>query len=75
MRRVSGRVLQLDVDAGGLAVLEVQWGVMDGDGAMAQPARRSRYEATAADKSYAARVAALNAAVAKFSADVAAAVK
>jgi len=74
-RRVTGRVSQLDVDAGGLAVLEVQWGVLEGDGAAAQPARRSRYEATAADKTYAAKVAALNATVAKFSVDVAAAVK
>ena len=74
-RRVTGRVSQLDVDAGGLAVLEVQWGVLAGDGAMAQPARRSRYEAMAADRSYAAKVSALNAAVAMFSADVAAAVQ
>ena len=74
-RRVTGRVSQLDVDASGLAVLQVQWGVLEGDGASAQPARRSRYEATAADKTYDAKVAALNAAVAKFSEDVAAAVK
>jgi uncharacterized lipoprotein YmbA len=74
-RRVTGRVSQLDVDVNGRAVLEVQWGVLEADGAAVQPARRSHYEATAAGKSYAARVAALNATVAKFSADVAAAVK
>jgi uncharacterized protein len=56
-------------------VLQVQWGVLESDGTPAQPAQRSRYEATAADNSYAAKVAALNAAVAKFSEDVAAAVK
>jgi len=74
-RRVTGRISQFDVDAGGLAVLEVQWGVLDGDGAMAQPAKRSRYEVPAKGKSYAEKVDALNAAVALFSADVAAAVK
>jgi len=74
-RRVVGRVSQLDVDAGGHAVLEVQWGVLGEDGKPAQPARRSRYEATAEGASYAAKVAALSAAVAKFSADVAAVVK
>jgi uncharacterized lipoprotein YmbA len=74
-RRVTGRVSQLDVDAAGLAVLEVQWGVLQGDGSPAQPARRSRYEATATGSSYAARVSALNSTVAKFSAEVAEAVR
>jgi uncharacterized lipoprotein YmbA len=74
-RRVTGRISQFDVDTEGLAVLEVQWGVLDGDGAMSQPARRSRYEVPAAGNSYAARVAALNSAVARFSEDVAAAVR
>lgn len=77
-RRVTGRVSRLDVDAQGLAVLEVQWGVLDVAGAPAgpggQPGRRSRYEARAAGASYAARVAAMNAAVTAFSADVADAV-
>lgn len=74
-RRVTGRVSWLDVDAAGLAVLEVQWGVLDAGNAVATPGRRSRYEAQAPDKGYAARVAAMNAAVARFSEDVAAAVK
>lgn len=74
-RRVTGRVSQLDVDANGLAVLEVQWGVLDGGGAMSQPGRRSHYEIPATGKGYAAKVAALNSAVAKFSEDVAAAVR
>ncbi len=74
-RRVTGRVSQLDVDAGGLAVLEVQWGVLDGDGAVREPGRRSRYEVKAAATDYASAVAAMNTAVAKFSEDVAAAVR
>lgn len=74
-RRVMGRVSQLDVDAAGLAVLEVQWGVLNEDGGMLQPARRSRYEIPATGKSYVAKVAALNSAVARFSEDVAAAVR
>jgi uncharacterized lipoprotein YmbA len=74
-RRITGRVSQFDVDATGLAVLEVQWGVLQGDGSSVRPGRRSRYEATATGSSYAARVAALNSTVAKFSAEVAEAVR
>lgn len=74
-RRVTGRVARLDVDAAGLAVLEVQWGVIGADGAVADPGRRSRYEARAEGRGYAARVAALNAVVGRFSSDVAAAVR
>ena len=72
-RRVTGRVLRLDVDAAGLAVLEVQWGVLDGAGAVSLPGRVSRYEAPSDGRDAAARVAALNATVTAFSADVAAA--
>lgn len=74
-RRVTGRVLQLDVDADGLAVLEVQWGVLDGAGAPSVPGRVSRYEARADGRDASARVAAMNATVTAFSADVAAAVR
>lgn len=74
-RRVTGRISRLDLDAKGLAVLEAQWGVLDGDGAIVQAARRSRYEATAAGTGYSARVKALDEAIAAFSRDVAAAVK
>jgi uncharacterized protein len=74
-RRVTGRISRLDVDAEGLAVLEVQWGVLAGDGALAEPGRRSRYEARAADDTYPARVAAMNATVTAFSTDVASAVR
>lgn len=73
-RRVTGRVLQLDVDADGLAVLEVQWGVLDGAGAVVRPGRVSRYEARARGGDADARVAAMNATVTAFSADVAAAI-
>ncbi|MDP2326176.1 MAG: PqiC family protein, partial [Gammaproteobacteria bacterium] len=74
-RRVTGRVSRLDVDAGGLAVLEVQWGVLDGTGAVSRPGRVSRYEARATGEGAAARVAALNATVTAFSADLAVAVR
>lgn len=74
-RRVTGRVLQLDVDAGGLAVLAVQWGVLDGAGAAIRPGRVSRYEARSTGVAAAARVAAINDTVTAFSADVAAALK
>lgn len=74
-RRVTGRVSQLDVDARGRAVLEVQWGVLDGEGAIAIPARRSRYEAATAGPGAGAAVAAMSETVRQFSEDVAAAVR
>ncbi len=74
-RRVTGRISRLDVDAGGLAVLVVQWGVLDGAGEVARPGSVSRYEARATDEGVAARVAALNATVMEFSADLAAALR
>jgi len=74
-RRVMGRVSRLDVDAGGLAVLEVQWGVLDGAGAVSQPGQVSRYEARATGEGAAARVAALNATVTAFSAELAVAIR
>ena len=64
---MTGRVLQLDVDAAGLAVLEVQWGVLDGAGAMLRPGRVSRYEARATGTAPRPRVAAMNATVTAFS--------
>jgi uncharacterized lipoprotein YmbA len=72
-RRVSGRVVRFDVDASGEAVLEVQWGIADATGGVEQSGRMSRYTARAEDGSTAASVAALNATVTDFSADVAAA--
>ncbi len=74
-RRVTGRVLAFDVDTGGRAVLEVQWGVVDATGAALRPARVSRHEARATGRDAAARVAALNATVDAFSAEVAAALR
>lgn len=74
-RRVTGRVSQLDVDARGRAVLEVQWGVLDGAGAIIAPARRSRYEARVTGTGTAAIVNALNETVTRFSKDVSAAVR
>ena len=78
-RRVTGRISRLDVDTQGRAVLEVQWGVLDASGTAAgpggQPGRRSRYEVRAEGESDTARVAAMNATVTAFSADVAAALR
>ena len=74
-RRVMGRISRLDVDAAGLAVLEVQWGVRDGTGAESRPGSVSRYEARVTGAGIVARVAALNATVTAFSVDVAAAVR
>lgn len=73
-QRVTGRVLGFDVD-GGNAVLEVQWGVVDGKGTVLRPGRISRYQAPVSGAGTAARVAALNATVTAFSADVAAALR
>jgi uncharacterized lipoprotein YmbA len=74
-RRVSGRVVRFDVDAGGQAVLEVQWGIVDAAGAVLQAGRVSRYTAPVDGSTTAAGVAALNATVTAFSADVAAALR
>jgi uncharacterized lipoprotein YmbA len=74
-RRVTGRISRLDVDGNGLAVLEVQWGVLDGAGAAVRPGGVSRYEAQVRGEGAAARVAALNATVAAFSVDLSAAVR
>jgi uncharacterized lipoprotein YmbA len=78
-RRVTGRISRLDVDTQGRAVLELQWGVLDASGVAAapggRPGRRSRYEAQAVGAGYAAQVAAMNATVTAFSADVAAALQ
>ena len=69
-RMVTGRVLRLDVNADGLAVLEVQWGVLDGAGAMVLPGRVSRYEARSGGRDAGSLVAAMNATVTAFSTDV-----
>ena len=68
--RLSGRIARFDVDAAGLAVLEVQWGTVDAAGAPVSAGRRSRYQSQATGADYAARVAALNDTVLQFSQDV-----
>ena len=72
-RRIHGNVERFDVDSAGLAVLVVQWGIVDRDGATRKPPHRARYEsaAGAADDPVAA-VAALNQVLAAFSRDIAA---
>ena len=74
-QRVSGRVVRFDVDGSGEAVLEVQWGITDAAGGVQARGRVARYTALASGDTMDARVAALNATVGDFSADVAAALK
>jgi uncharacterized lipoprotein YmbA len=68
-------VSRFDVEASGLAVLEVQWGILDSTGAVARPGKVSRYESMATGQSTDARVAALNATVTAFSTDLAVALR
>jgi uncharacterized protein len=71
-RAVTGRVIRFDTDAGGEALLRIQWSVRDGRGQMLSPVRIGEYRARAASDSAAARVAALSDVLAKFSVEVAA---
>jgi len=72
-RRIYGNVERFDVDTGGLAVLVVQWGIIDQGGATLTPPHRTRYEAKAgAVDDPLAAVAALNEVLAAFSRDIAA---
>jgi uncharacterized lipoprotein YmbA len=74
-RRVSGRVIRFDVDAAGEAVLEVQWGITDATGGVRERGRVSRHTTRAANDTTDARIAALNATVGDFSAELAAALR
>lgn len=71
--RVVGRVDRFDADADGLAVLEIQWGVIGPkDEILVQP-RRARYEARSArEPTYAAIAHAMSEVVQQLSQDVAA---
>lgn len=72
--RVAGRVSRFDADTAGEAVLELQWLAWRADGP-ATPPRRSRYAVPVADPASAgSQVAALNAALAAFGEELAAAV-
>ena len=65
-------VSRFDADAGGTAILEVQWGVADETGSLEELPRRARYTAPVADPDdFAAIVAGLNETIAAFSQDIA----
>lgn len=66
-RRVLGRVLRFDADASGLAVLEVQWSILDENGELLVPVRIDAYRAQAAGTGAAALVAALSDVLGQFS--------
>jgi uncharacterized lipoprotein YmbA len=71
--RVVGRVARFDADADGLAVLEVQWGVVSAADEILAPPRRARYEARSSRKpAYAAIAHAMSKVLQQFSQDVAA---
>lgn len=72
-RRLIGRVDRFDTDGSGLAVLEVQWGVVDSERNTLVASRRSRYEARAARPGDPGDIAvAMSKAVNEFSRDIAA---
>jgi uncharacterized lipoprotein YmbA len=66
-RRIVGRVLRFDADASGLALLEVQWSILDENGEPRMPVRIDAYRAQAASTDTAALVAALSDVLAQFS--------
>ena len=73
LNRVSGVVQRFDVDAGGEAILEVQWAIYDHNNKVIYTASRARYSVVAAEiGSFAARADALSATVASFAADISA---
>jgi uncharacterized lipoprotein YmbA len=65
--RVVGRVLRFDADASGLALLEVQWSILDENGEPRMPVRIDAYRAQAPGTDTAALVAALSDVLAQFS--------
>jgi uncharacterized protein len=71
-QRVTARVIRFDADAAGLAVLEVQWSVVDGAGQVLVPVRSAAYREQAAGSDDAALVAALGMTLAQFSRELAA---
>lgn len=70
-RRIIGRVLRFDADASGLAVLEVQWSILDASGEPRVPVRIDAYRAQARGTDAAALVAALSDVLAQFSRELA----
>jgi len=74
--RLVGRIDRFEIDRNGLAVLELQWAVIDADGEPALPARRDRYTEQASDsEDPAAAAAALSHTLGQFSRQVASAMR
>ena len=71
--RLTGSVGRFEVDASGLATLEIQWRIADPEGAAVVPTRRSRFTEGSTPGDYADMAAALSRTVAAFSDEVAAA--
>ncbi len=70
--RLVGRIYRFDVDQGGLAVLEVQWGVGHSNGDVMVVARRTRYtQHVASPNDPGATASALSDTLAQFSRDIA----
>ena len=65
--RIVGRVLRFDADASGLAMLEVQWSILDESGEPRVPVRIDAYRAQAPGTGTAALVAALSDVLGQFS--------
>lgn len=70
-KRILGRVLRFDANADGLAVLEVQWSILDRDGEPLVPVRIDAFRAQAGGTDPAALVDALSDVLAQFSMQVA----
>lgn len=66
-QRVVGRVIRFEADAAGLAMLEVQWYVVDGNGELLAPVRSAAYRQQAIGRDEAALVTALGETLAEFS--------
>jgi len=71
-QRVVGRVIRFDADGGGLAVLEVQWSVVDAAGRTLLPVRSAVYRQQATDADEPALVVALGQTLGQFARELAA---
>ena len=70
--RAHGSVLRFETNSEGRAILEVQWTIVDGDGNIVKPGRRTRYAADTGDPAdIGARVSALGEVLEMFAADIA----
>lgn len=68
--RLTGSISRFEVDASGLATLEIQWRLSDAEGAAVVPTRRSRFTESSEPGDFADMAAALSRTVAAFSDEV-----